>query len=98
MLKLILIGGAGLVVGLILGILIGRSFLERKWTQPAVLKRVSAADAQRSTGKDADPSPKEGSLLLGPAPLARARLVLAEITKSDPLVLAVGDEIGRASC
>ena len=55
MLKLILIGGAGLVVGLILGIFIGRSLLEREWSQPAVLKRVSAADAQRSTGKDADP-------------------------------------------
>lgn len=91
MLKLILVGGAGLIVGLILGIFLGRSLLEREWSQPAVLKRMSAADAQRSTGKDADPSPKEGSLLLGPAPVARARMVLAEITKSDPLVLTVGD-------
>jgi len=91
MLKLILIGGAGLVVGLILGIFIGRSLLEREWSQPAVLKRVSSADAQRSTGKDADPSPKEGTLLLGPAPISRARMVLAELTKSDPLVLIVGD-------
>lgn len=89
--NLILVGVAGLVVGLILGAIIGRSLLEREWSQPGVLKRVSAADAQRSTGKDADPSPKEGSLLLGPAPLSRARMVLAEITKSDPLALTVGD-------
>ena len=89
--KLILVGGACLAVGLLLGIFLGRFLLEREWSQPSVLKRVSAADAQRSTGKDADPSPKEGTLLLGPAPVARARLVLAEVTKADPLVLSVGD-------
>ena len=89
--KLILVGGACLAVGLLLGVLLGRFLLEREWSQPSVLQRVSAADAQRSTGKDADPSPKQGSLLIGPAPLARARMVLTEITKADPLVLSVGD-------
>ena len=89
--KLILVGSACLAVGLLLGVLLGRFLLEREWSQPSVLKRVSAADAQRSTGKDADPSPQVGSLLLGPAPLARARMVLAEVTRADPLVLAVGD-------
>ena len=79
--KLILVGGACLAVGLLLGVLLGRFLLEREWSQPNVLQRVSAADAQRSTGKDADPSPKQGSLLLGPAPVARARLVLAEVTR-----------------
>src|SRR6187551_866226 len=89
--KLILVGGACLAVGLLLGIFLGRFLLEREWSQPNVLQRVSAADAQRSTGKDADPSPQQGSLLLGPAPISRARMVLAEITQADPLVLIVGD-------
>jgi len=86
-----LVGGACLLVGLLVGIFLGRFLLEREWSQPAVLLRVSAADARRSTGKDADPCPKEGALVLGPAPVARARMVLAEITKSDPLVITVGD-------
>ncbi len=89
--KLILVGGLCLAVGLLLGIFLGRWLLEREWSQPQVLERLSAADAQRSTGKDADPVPKVGSLLLRPAPVARARMVVAEVTKSDPLVLSVGD-------
>ena len=89
--KLMLVGGACLVVGLVVGIFLGRWLLDREWSQPAVLQRLSAADAHRSTGKDADPAPKEGSLVLGPAPVARARLVLADITKADPVVLTMGD-------
>jgi len=89
--KLILVGGACLVVGLVVGIFVGRWLLERQWSQPQVLERLSAADAQRSTGKDADPSPKEGSLVLRGAPLARARMVMADVTKNDPVVLTVGD-------
>ena len=89
--KLILVGVACLVVGLLVGIFVGRALLEREWSQPQVLQRLSAADAQRSTGKDADPAPKEGALVLGRAPLARARQVLADVTRADPVVLSVGD-------
>jgi hypothetical protein len=90
--NLILVGVACLVVGGLLGFFVGRSMLEREWSQPAVLKRLSAADAQKSkAGKDAALIPKEGSLVLGRAPIARARQVLAEITKADPVVLSVGD-------
>lgn len=89
--KLLIVGGACLTLGLVLGILLGRWWLERQWSQPNVLERLSAAAAQRSSGKDADPVPKVGSLVLGEAPLARARLVLSELTKTDPLVLSVGD-------
>jgi len=89
--KLILVGGVCLVVGLLVGIFIGRALLEREWSQPQVLQRLSAADAQRSTGKDADPAPKEGALVLRGAPLARARQVLADVTKADPVVLSAGD-------
>lgn len=88
----VLIAVAALLVGGALGFFIGRSLLEREWSQPEVLKRLSAADAQRSKGgKDAALIPKEGSLVLGRAPLARARLVVAELTKSDPVVMDVGD-------
>jgi len=89
--KLIVVGTACLVLGLILGIVIGRALLEHEWSQPAVLQLMSAADAQRSTGKDAEPTPAVGSLRLGPAPLARARLVVADITKNDPVVTGVAD-------
>ena len=89
--KLVLVGVACWVVGLVVGIFIGRALLEREWSQPAVLQRMSAADAARSTGKDAEPTPKVGSLRLGPAPLARARLVVADLVKSDPVLAGVAD-------
>ena len=90
--NVILVGVLCLLVGGLVGFFLGRSLLEREWSQPAVLQRLSAADAQRSKGgKDAALIPKEGSLVLGKAPLARARQVVADITKSDPVVLSVGD-------
>jgi hypothetical protein len=90
MLKFIVIGLIGLVVGLFIGIFIGRALLEREWSTPKVLQRLSAADAGRSSGKGADPAPKEGTLVMGGAPLARARQVMAELTSKDPVVLKVG--------
>lgn len=90
--NVIVIGAVCLLVGAVLGFFAGRAMLEREWSQPAVLQRLSAADAQRSkSGKDAGLIPKEGSLILGKAPLARARQVVAEITRADPVVLHVGD-------
>jgi hypothetical protein len=78
----ILVGVAALVIGLVIGIFVGRALLEREWSQPAVLQRLSQADASRSTGKDADPVPAVGSLVLGKAPLARARLIIARSPKT----------------
>jgi len=89
--KTMLIGGICLAVGLALGILLGRFWLEREWSQPSVLERLSAADAQRSTGKDADPAPAAGSLVLRNAPVALARRALSELTRQDPVVMIVGD-------
>lgn len=89
--KLVMIGGVCLAVGLLVGWFLGRFLLERDWSQPRVLERLSAADAQRSTGKDAAPAPPVGALVLRPAPLARSRLVLAELTSKDPLVATLGD-------
>jgi hypothetical protein len=90
--NLVLVGLACLVVGGAIGFFVGRAMLEREWSQPAVLKRLSAADVQRSkSGKDAAVIPKEGALVLGRAPLSRARMVVAELTRQDPVVLEVGD-------
>src|SRR6185369_16947222 len=87
-----LVGAACLLVGGLVGFFLGRSLLEREWSQPAILKRLSAADVQKSkAGKDAALIPKEGSLVIGRAPISRTRQVLAEITKADPVVLSVGD-------
>lgn len=88
--KTILVGVACLVVGLVAGIFVGRALLDREWSQPKVLERLSAADASRSNGKGGDPAPKEGSLVLRTAPFARARQVLKDLTEKDPVVLQVG--------
>ena len=89
--NVILVGALCLVVGGLVGFFVGRMLLEREWSQPAVLKRMSAADPKSKAGKDAVLVPKEGTLVLGRAPLARARQVVAEVTKADPVVMTVGD-------
>ncbi len=55
--KVVAVGITCLVVGLLLGWYSGRYALERYWTQPLVLKRLAAADVQRSSGAGADPVP-----------------------------------------
>ncbi len=89
--NLILVGALCLVVGGVFGFFVGRMLLEKQWSQPAVLQRMSAADPKSKTGKDAHLIPKQGSLLLGRAPIARIRMVLAEVTKADPVVMTMGD-------
>jgi hypothetical protein len=88
--KIVAVGIACLAVGLAIGIYLGRVLMEREWSQPKVLERLSAAEAGRSSGKDADPAPAAGSVVLRPAPLARARTVMTEFTEKDPVVLKVG--------
>jgi len=89
--NVILVGALCLVVGSLIGFFVGRMLLEREWSQPAVLKRMSAAEPASQKGKDAALIPKPGTLLLGRAPIARARMVLADVTKADPVVMTVGD-------
>ncbi len=88
--RTVVVGIVCLLVGLVVGALLGRSLLEREWSQPNVLLKLSEADAQRSTGKDANPTPKAGTVVLRPLPLARARQIMAEVTRDDPVVLKVG--------
>jgi len=89
--KVVVVGASCLVVGLVVGWYSGRYALERYWTQPLVLKRLAAADVERSSGPGADPVPAIGTPVLRPAPLALARVALAEMTRRDPLVLTVGN-------
>jgi hypothetical protein len=89
--KTLLIAAACLAAGLVIGIFVGRSMMEREWSQPAVLERLSEGDAKKSSSKDANPVPRAGSLIIKKAPLARARMVLAEVTKDDPLFMTIAD-------
>jgi hypothetical protein len=89
--KVVVVGCVCLIAGVLIGWYSGRFMLERYWTQPLVLKRLAEADVQRSSAPGADPSPPVGAVVLGPAPLARARMVLAEITAQDPVVMTLGD-------
>jgi hypothetical protein len=89
--KIVLVGVACLIVGVLIGWFSGRFMLERYWTQPLVLKRLAAADVERSTGVGADPVPPLSSVVLRPAPLALSRIALADVTRNDPLVMTLGD-------
>lgn len=89
--KVVLVGGACLALGLLIGWYAGRFMLERYWTQPLVLQRLAASDVASSSGPGADPTPPVGTLVLRPTPLERARMVLAELTRQDPLVMTLGD-------
>ncbi len=94
--KVVIVGIICLIVGTLLGWCSGRFMLERYWTQPLVLKRLAATDVEPSTGQGADPAPKVGTVVLRPTPLARARMVLGEITRQDPLQMTLGD-VGTSS-
>lgn len=89
--KVIVVGSICLVAGLLIGWYAGRFMQERYWTQPLVLKRLAAADVERSSVPGADPVPAVGTVVLRPTPLERARRVIAEITRADPLVVTLGD-------
>jgi hypothetical protein len=88
---MVAVGITCLVVGLLVGWYSGRYALERYWTQPLVLKRLAAADVERSSGAGADPVPAIGTRVLQPAPLALARVALAEMTRQDPLIMTLGN-------
>jgi hypothetical protein len=89
--KIVLIGVGCLIVGIVIGWFSGRFMLERYWTQPLVLKRLAAADVERSTGQGADPVPPLSTVVLRPAPLELSRIALADVTRRDPLVVTLGD-------
>ena len=95
--KVVVVGIACLIAGLLVGWYSGRYALERYWTQPLVLKRLAAADVERSSGDGADPVPSIGTSVLRPAPLALARKALAEMVRQDPLVMTIGNHDARLS-
>lgn len=80
-----------LLLGGLAGWFLGRYQLQRQWSQPEVL--VSAADAQRSSAGNADPTPAAGTRVLHPAPLRLSRARLAA-RRADPVQCTVG-AVGR---
>lgn len=88
MTKTIIAAAVALLVGLAIGFFVGRWMLERSWRQPQML--LSPAESTRLAKDDADPVPPAGTKVLRKMPLERARLAAKDITKNDPLVLAVG--------
>lgn len=89
MLKTVLFAAITLVLGLIIGFLVGRTTLERQWSQPYV--QVSPATEKKSAG--GNPSPKAGTKVLRPMPIGRSRAALRPMTEKDPVfsnVAAVG--------
>lgn len=89
MFKTILFTAIALVIGLILGFVIGRTTLERQWSQP--YSQVAPGTEQKSRG--GNPCPKAGTKVLKPMPIGKSRAALVPMTEKDPVfstVSAVG--------
>jgi hypothetical protein len=86
MLKTILFAAIALVIGLILGFVIGRFTLERQWSQPYT--QVAPGTEQKAAGHNT--SPKAGTKVLKPMPIARSRAALKAMTEKDPVVSTIG--------
>lgn len=82
MLKTILVASIALVLGLIVGFAIGRITLEREWSHPYTQVGPGADKA----AEGGTPSPKAGTKILMPMPIARSRAALAGMTEKDPVV------------
>lgn len=81
-----------LALGLLVGWFVGRWQLEQSWAEPMV---ISAADVERSSQGDADPTPQAGTRVLAAMPLQRARHALHDLVASDPVQMTIGS-IGRS--
>ncbi|MDB5219528.1 MAG: hypothetical protein JWO86_7455 [Myxococcaceae bacterium] len=94
MVKTILFAAIALVLGLILGFVLGRTTLERQWSQPYT---QVAPGSQPNKSEGGNPMPKVGTKILKPMPIARSRLALKSFTEKDPVVsnvaaVGAGDE------
>jgi hypothetical protein len=83
MVKTILFAAIALVLGLILGFVLGRFTLERQWSQPYTLVPPGS---QSNKSEGGNPTPKVGTKILKPMPIARSRLALKSFTDKDPVV------------
>jgi len=93
--KIALAAAGALIVGLLIGFFVGRAMLESKWSQPYAA--VSPGDATRYASEDADPTAPAGTKVLGRLPLGKARIAVAELTKSDPAAVAYGTSFGQGN-
>lgn len=83
-LKTILFAAIALVIGLILGFLVGRSTLERQWSQP-----YTQAAPPPAKGELVNPSPAAGTKVLKPMPIGKSRAALHGLTEKDPVISEV---------
>lgn len=72
-----------LLIGLVIGFLVGRTTMERKWSDPFMV--VTAKEYDRAATKDADPTPPVGARIFRALPLARMRMEAKKLTADDPL-------------
>lgn len=75
------------MLGLAIGVFVGRFVFERQWGQAPLV--LSASDESRSSSQEADPTPKAGTKVLRAAPIGRTRLALTTMTANDPVVATV---------
>ena len=87
MVKTILFAAIALVLGLIVGFVLGRFTLERQWSQPYT---QVPPGSQNNKSERGNPTPKVGTKILKPMPIARSRLALKGMTGKDPVVSNVG--------
>ena len=86
MLKPILFAAIALVLGLILGFVIGRTMLERQWSQPYT---QVPQGAQKTKPENGNPTPKPGTKVLKPMPIGKSRAALKGMTDKDPVISSV---------
>jgi hypothetical protein len=86
MMKTILFAAITLVLGLIIGFMIGRVTLERQWSAPYT--QVTPTTEKKNEG--GNPSPKAGTKVLKPMPIAKSRAALRPMTEKDPVFSNIG--------
>jgi hypothetical protein len=88
--KLLIVAIVSLAVGILIGVFIGRSTLERQWSQPYAT--ITPDQFKRSSTEKADPTPPASTKIVRPMPIGRARAALKSMTQSDPVKVAVVSE------
>ena len=86
--RVVLAALLALAVGLTAGYFWGRWSLEQQWRRP--MAPITQGAFERSSAESADPTPAVGTSVIRPMPLARTRVVLRELTATDPVKVTVG--------
>ncbi len=88
--KLLIVAIVSLAVGILIGFFVGRSALERQWSQPYAT--ITPEQFKKSSTEKADPTPSANAKIVKPLPIGRARAALKTMTETDPVKVAVVSE------